>query len=235
MGKKACIFTEYIRSMKYLVLLLTIVFFLSCRQAPEKTVETEPQLTILDSIAQVYGHDNWSKVNTIHFTFNVVRPDREYGRSWTWNTRKQEVTSVIEGDTVTYLRSEVDSVLAPVDARFINDKYWLLVPFNLVWDRDSFSYETYAQARAPISGDSLRKLTVVYGDTGGYTPGDAYDFFLDENLNIKEWAFRQGNDSISRLQTRWSETREFNGILLNVSHTGMDGKPRIYFSDIQIN
>lgn len=221
--------------MKHLLPILTIVLFLSCQQGAKKPDKIGPQLTILDSIARVYGYENWSKVNTIQFTFNVARPDRDYGRSWTWNVRKQEVTSIIEGDTITYLRTEVDSALAPIDARFINDKYWLLVPFNLVWDRNSFSYSAFAREPAPISGDSLRKLTIVYGDTGGYTPGDAYDFFLDDNLIIKEWAFRQGNDSISRLQTRWSETGEFNSILLNVTHTGMDGKPRIFFSDIHVN
>lgn len=221
--------------MKYLIPLLTVLLFFSCQETTKNSEVIKPQLTILDSIAQVYGYNNWSKVNSIQFTFNVARPDRDYSRSWTWNTRLQEVTSVIEGDTISYLRTAVDSTLAQVDARFINDKYWLLVPFNLVWDRNSFSYETYARTPAPISGDSLRKLTIVYGDTGGYTPGDAYDFFLDDNLIIKEWAFRQGNDSISRLQTRWSETREFNGILLNVTHTGIDGKPRIFFSDIHVN
>ena len=172
--------------MKYLLSLLLVALFLSCKQEPKIPVEPEPQLTILDSIGMVYGYPNWSKVNSIHFTFNVVG-DPGYKRSWKWDVRKQEVTSVIEEDTVTYLRRAVDSTVAEVDARFINDKYWLLVPFNLVWDQENFTYSIEDEVKAPISQLPHKKLTIVYGDTGGYTPGDAYDFYLSKNLEIKEW------------------------------------------------
>ena len=39
----------------------------------------------------------------------------------------------------------------------------------------------------------MQKLTIVYGDEGGYTPGDAYDFYFGDDHIIKEWVFRKGN------------------------------------------
>ena len=162
--------------MKYLLSLLLVALFLSCKQEPKIPVEPEPQLTILDSIGMVYGYPNWSKVNSIHFTFNVVG-DPGYKRSWKWDVRKQEVTSVIEEDTVTYLRRAVDSTVAEVDARFINDKYWLLVPFNLVWDQENFTYSIEDEVMegalvfgnwdfhlfwAPRTEESLRKYLAGY-------------------------------------------------------------------------
>ena len=220
--------------MKYLLSLRALALFISCQEEPKKPVEPTPQLTLLDSIALAYGYDNWSAVNTIQFSFNVARPDRTYKRSWIWNTRKQEVTSIIEGDTITYLRKAVDSTLTQTDARFINDKYWLLVPFNLVWDRDNFSYEVQDDVPAPISQQPLRKLTIVYGDTGGYTPGDAYDFYFTPDHQIKEWAWRKGNDSVPSVQTAWSEPQPFNGISISETHSNVASEPLIFFTDIRV-
>ena len=205
----------------------------SCQEKSKKFVEPKPSLSILDSIANTHGYANWSKIDSIRFTFNVVRA-QGYKRTWIWDVRKQEVTSIFEGDTVRYLRATVDSTLAQVDAQFINDKYWLLVPFNLIWDRDNFKYEVQNHAISPISGDTLRKLTIVYGDIGGYTPGDAYDFYISTDLRIKEWAWRKGNDSIARLITSWSDPKDFNGILISDTHFGIEAEPRIHLSDIKV-
>ena len=32
-----------------------------------------------------------------------------------------------------------------------------------------------------------------YLSEGGYTPGDAYDIYFNEDYMIKEWTFRKGN------------------------------------------
>ena len=222
--------------MKYLLSLFLTALILSCQETPKKPVEPEPSLSILDSIANNYGYENWSKVNTIRFTFNVERPDRSYNRSWTWDTREQQVTSINEGDTVSYLRTAVDSTLEVVDARFINDKYWLLVPFNLIWDQDNFEYEVQEGMAAPISQESLRKLTIVYGDSGGYTPGDAYDFYLTEDLKIKEWAWRPSNSEEARIATVWQDPQSIDGLLdLSLSHEGPEGSFKLFFTDVSID
>ena len=219
--------------MKYLLPLLLLALIISCQETPKKPIEPKKELSLLDSIALTYGYDNWQDVNTIRFTFNVVG-DPGYKRSWKWDVQKQEVTSIIEGDTVTYLRSEVDSTLMQVDARFINDKYWLLVPFNLIWDKQNFEYSIQDDVLAPISQLPHRKLTIVYGDTGGYTPGDAYDFYLSEEYTIKEWGWRKGNDSVVRVQTLWSDPKSFNGISISERHNFPADELRLFFTDIEL-
>ena len=220
--------------MKYLYAILSIAVLLSCQQEPKNPVEPQPQLTLLDSIALVYGYENWSKVNTIRYTFNVKRPDRAYFRSWSWDVRNQEVTSVNEGDTITYRRADVDSTLAVVDARFINDKYWLLVPFNLIWDQDNFTYEVEEDVTAPLSQSPYKKLSIVYGDTGGYTPGDAYDFYLNDSLIIKEWAWRPGNADEARLINRWGSPEAVGDLKLTLEHEGPDGSFQLFFTDVSV-
>lgn len=220
--------------MKFSSLLLILILYISCQHAPKKVDQPEPQLNILDSVALAYGYENWNKVNSIAFTFNVARPDRTYQRSWKWDIPKQEVTSIIEGDTAIYARSDVDSTLLQADARFINDKYWLLVPFNLVWDRDNFTYSISEKDTAPLSQVPLRKLTIVYGDAGGYTPGDAYDFYLTDKYTIKEWAWRKGNDSIAGVRTIWSDPKSFGGLRLSEFHMAVDSTRRIFFTGIDV-
>ena len=92
----------------------------------------------------------------------------------------------------------MDSIAMKTDASFINDKYWLLAPFNFVWD-DGVTFSEKKHVIAPISKDTLDQLTLVYSDEGGYTPGDAYDFYFGKDYIIKEWAFRKGNNSIPSL------------------------------------
>ena len=80
-----------------------------------------------------------------------------------------------------------------LDQRFINDKYWLLVPFQLVWDAGTTISNPIKEA-APISQLEMQKITLTYSKKGGYTPGDAYDIYYGNDFLIKEWVFRGGNN-----------------------------------------
>lgn len=123
--------------------------------------------------------------------------------------------------------------LPPADAGFINDKYWLLYPFQLAWDT-GYTYEVEEHVNAPISGTSSTKLTIVYNNEDGYTPGDAYDLYLNDQYMIKEWTFRKGNGSEGRSFT-WEMEKEFDGILMATEHRNAEGQLFIWFSDIKVN
>jgi hypothetical protein len=73
----------------------------------------------------------------------------------------------------------MDSLAIKIDRAFINDKFRALIPFQLVWDDVEYTTETLVAA--PISQKLMNKLTITYPDKGGYTPGDAYDIFFDED------------------------------------------------------
>ena len=55
----------------------------------------------------------------------------------------------------------------------------------MVWDSNATISET-KKAEGPISKDELNMITMTYSDEGGYTPGDAYDIFYDDDYLIKE-------------------------------------------------
>lgn len=222
------------RILHFLVI-LTLVLLFGCKTEQKKDANSKNiEQTIPEKIAYAHGINNWKNIEELKFTFNVDRDTTHYERSWIWNIRKNEVTGISEGDTVLYSRSEIDSTIAKVDAGFINDKYWFLAPFNLVWDNGSYSYEVSEKAEAPISKTPMQKLTIVYTSEGGYTPGDAYDFYFEDDYVIKEWTFRKANQKEANLSTTWEEYSELNGLNISKGHKNAEGNFKLYFTNIQV-
>ena len=222
-----------IRIMNKLILFLTGMILLSCGEKKDNQ-PAEASLSVPERIAEAHGIANWKNVEELRFTFNVDRDTMHFERHWSWLPKQAEVTSISANDTVTYNKTAVDTALVSVDAAFINDKYWLLAPFNLVWDRDNYEYTHSENVVAPISQQPMNKLTIVYQDKGGYTPGDAYDFYFGDDYLIKEWVFRKSNQAEASLTTTWEGYREINGMKLATTYNRTDPTIKLYISDISI-
>lgn len=217
------------------LLLVFLIGFVACKT--DKKNEEQPagiETSILEKVAHAHGFENWKNIKEIRFTFNVDRDSTHFERSWIWKPKTNEVTSISGNDTLVYNRKQMDSVALKVNAGFINDRYWLLAPFNLLWDNNNFEYEHVEEAIAPISSKPMQKLTIVYGNEGGYTPGDAYDFYLDENYLIREWVFRKGNQAEPSMTTTWENYQEINGLKLAMDHK-KDGEVfNLYFTGVKV-
>ncbi len=220
---------------------LLSLFFLSCKDDPKKATIHSTQTTssykktnpVAQKIADRYGIVNWEKITTISFTFNVLKGKKPFSRSWSWNTKTNEVTLITLKDTINYNRNKIDSLSIKYDKAFINDKYWLLAPFNLVWDSGT-TFSTTQNAIAPISKDTLSRLTISYNNNVGYTPGDAYDLFYDKNYLIKEWNFRKGNTEKISLSTTWEENKTLNQLTFATKHQDSTGLFNVFFTDITV-
>jgi hypothetical protein len=232
---------------KIVLLLICCVLAISCLEG-NKTSETPSsremlpdhdanrELTTAQAIAYANGAAHWKNVNEIRFTFNVDRGEKHFERTWYWYPKTDEVISfatAYEKDRIQYNRSKMDSASIKIDRGFINDKFWLLAPLNLLWDEGT-TFSEKQNVLAPISKDTLNMLTVVYDNDGGYTPGDAYDLYYGKDYEIKEWVFRVGNDSLPTMTTTWEDYETFNGV--KIAKTHRDGTPnfKLYFTDISI-
>ena len=221
---------------KYLFALSLLLLFVSSCKTENKAEVAEPEeaLTVLDKIALANGIDNWNQVEELKFTFNVDRDTTHFERHWIWNRKTNEVTGTALGETSTYNRLAVDSAAAKIDAAFINDKYWLLAPLNILWDEANLNTTHSMGEIAPLSKDTLQLLTVVYNSEGGYTPGDAYDFYFGDDYLVREWVFRKGNTAEATLTTSWENYKETGGIKIAQMHTNDDGSLKLYFTNVEI-
>lgn len=216
--------------MKKLLLILISIISFSCKKEIKMA---ENKVSTAEKIAHAHGLTNWNTINQIDFTFNVDKDSSHFERSWSWKPKQNEVSLIVDKDTISYNRSKIDSLTIQTDQGFINDKYWLLAPFQLVWDQGTKILDSTNKI-APISKVALNKLTLVYGNSGGYTPGDAYDFYYDDNYMIKEWIFRKGNTATPSMITSFENYEDYKGIKIAKDHKKPEGDWNLYFTNISI-
>ncbi|MGF1656109.1 MAG: hypothetical protein ACFCU3_03925 [Verrucomicrobiales bacterium] len=214
----------------------TVLFFalLPGISSAENLASRSPADALAFEIAQAHGWDNWAEVSAIEFQFNVDLGEQKVSRRWSWDVTAQEVTALPENVTL--------SVKNPAEehedwhSKFINDSYWLVFPFHLIWDIGTELTMSDAFEAAPISGDPLRRLTITYVGDGGYTPGDAYDLFVDEEAVIREWTFRKGNAPEPTRSTTWENYERLGGLLLSTEHNdGTENGFRLWFTDLRVS
>lgn len=225
--------------MRQLILAITAcLYLLGCKQDGAKSTvqEQQPleQLSPAESIAKAYGIDHWEKVNQLSFTFNLEYDGGGFARSFVWHPKEDRVVYTSATDTVDYLRAGVDSLSLAADQRFINDKYWLLVPYQLVWDQ-GVTFDEVVQEAAPISGRVMNKLTYSYSDKGGYTPGDAYDLYYTEDFTVHEWVYRRGGQPQPVRAYTWEDHKEVNGIRYAAMHKDTTPAFKLFFTDVKVN
>jgi hypothetical protein len=182
-------------------------------------------------IANTYGFASWGNVEQIRYTFNVDAGKVKVARTWTWEPKMDHVTfegKDKEGKSVkvSYMRGQMaPEVVKNTDPDFINDQYWLLFPFHLVWDKN-----------ATVKAEG-RHVTVTYPKSGGgYTPGDSYELFLGADNRITKWVYHEGGTPKPSLTTTWGDYKMAGPIPIAHDHRGVEeGKPiRIFFTDVAV-
>jgi len=187
-------------------------------------------------VADTYGFADWDAVEVLGFTFNVQTPERRVARRWTWRPKENLVTLEVEGaEPITYRRDEIaddtPESVRQADRQFINDSYWLLFPFQLVWSNPAIT--DAGQASLPIGEGEGHKLVVRYPAEGGYTPGDAYDLYLDDAGLIVQWVYRGGGGEDGRAMT-WENNLNLGPIKVSSEHRNEDGSFRLWFSGLSL-
>lgn len=215
--------------------LVAALFFTSFSFAQDKP-------DIRHQIADAYGLGSWSQVEEIHYTFNVEAGPQKVARTWTWSPKTDSVTyegqdSAGKPVKTSYTRGSMSpDVVKDVDPHFINDQYWLLFPFHLVWDKD-VTVEDKGMTTAPMGKGKARKVVVTYPKTGGgYTPGDSYDLFVGADNRIVAWNFHRGGVPEPTLTVTWADYKMAGPILIAHEHRGtLSGKPfHLFFTDVSV-
>jgi len=225
---------------------LPVVVLLLGLLRPTAVVSAEQRPAIADQIAKTYGLDSFGQIEAIRYTFNIDLSalKLKLSRTWVWEPKTDQVT--YEGKDkagkpvkVTYTRSQIASqsevVKNEVDPGFINDQYWLVFPFHLVWDSGAAVTDEGTQ-KLPLGKGSARKVVAKYAG-GGYTPGDTWTLYVGSDLRIRELEFHHGGDAKpSVVLATWAGYKKAGPLLVSTDHRGKaDGKPfRLFFSNVAV-
>ena len=190
-------------------------------------------------VAKSYGLESFGQIDSIRYTFNVKTGDKHVIRSWVWEPGRDQVTFLgkDKSEPFTYNRNALNESpsdkLKKIDHWFINDQYWLLFPLHLAWD-DKAKIEDTGQQNLPMGNGNATRILVTYPATGGYTPGDVYELFIDENHKVKQWIFRRGGSPKPTLTATWEDHKQVGPLTVSTNHVRDDGKFRLYFTDVAV-
>ncbi len=189
---------------------------------------------IAEKLAKTYGLDSFGQIEAIRYTFNLDIPGFKLNRTWTWEPKADRVT--YEGKDkagnpvkVTYVRSQLssqpDNVKNEIDPGFVNDQYWLVFPFHVVWDSGA-NVEDAGMQKLPLGKGSAQKVAVKYS-SGGYTPGDTWELFLGADNRVQVLVFHHGgNAKPAVVIATWAGYKKAGPLLVSTEHHGTaDGKP----------
>ncbi len=209
--------------------------------SPVKRSNNQPATgdSLNEKIAQAYGIDSFPQIKTITYTFNVQFNGKKFSRKWEWNPNTKEVSYWGKDKNgkevhVTYDKNKpLDEATKKIDAGFINDNYWLLFPFHLVWDTN-VKFTDEGMKKYPIGMGEGRCYDVKYADNVGYTPGDEFKLFLNKDNMIHEWIYLKGGSTKNPSPATWEGNKNFGGITISTEHDGPGKKFRLWFSDVSV-
>jgi len=205
--------------------------------------QTRPR--IAEQIAKTYGLDAFGQIEAIRFTFSAQFPGLDLSRSWVWQPKIDQVSYAGKDKAgkpvkVTYVRSrlggEPAEVRNTIEPAFVNDQYWLLLPFHIYWDSGA-DVQDKGMQKLPLGKGSAKLVIVKYPSTGGYSTGDTWGLYVGSDNWVEELTFRRGGAEKPRVVTvTWAGYKKAGPFLVSTDHRGTaDGKPlRVSLSGVSV-
>ncbi|MDX1906394.1 MAG: hypothetical protein SF053_05110 [Bacteroidia bacterium] len=189
--------------------------------------QSDPRaIRIADEVMEAMGGRRaWDSVACIQWTFFGFRTltwDKAHNRCRIEIPRDSMVMEVNLGDltgTVTQrgkAMTEADSLqkyLTRARSIWINDSYWLVMPFKL---KDSGVALKYVGEGATAEGTPADILEMTFEGVGD-TPDNKYHIWVDKTSRLViQWAyFAKYTDTEPRIQNPWTDYRPYGGVLLS--------------------
>lgn len=241
---------------KYISILVVTIFFASCTNE-EQVVEVPSNpsaegfdaansdakaIEIADAVMEsMGGRKAWDDTKVIKWNFFGRRSliwDKHLGDvriQFGDNDSNIFITNIfthkgkikLEGKEL----EQPDSILkysAMAESIWINDAYWLFMPFKL---KDSKTTLKYLEIDTAIGGVYSHKLQLTFNDIGD-TPENKYWVYVDTTtMLVNQWAyFNTKNDTTPRFVTPWNDYANYGNILLS-SNRGKRGISEIEVLD----
>lgn len=224
---------------KLFTLCMILTLLIGCKDDSKKSENSESQalettfeeLPFTAKIANANGIEKFNELEELDFTFNVkVNDTLRTERAWKWFPKTKKVELTEKGETISYTQGDslTEKTLA-ADQKFINDSYWFLFPYQLMWSDFESTYSE--KEMTPISNNEMQMLTINYKEKGGYSPGDSYRIYFGDDNMIKEWTYISSTGR--ELTTTWEDYESYKGIPISKMHKTADSSLQLYFTDIK--
>ncbi|MCG3119568.1 MAG: hypothetical protein ALAOOOJD_01998 [bacterium] len=214
--------------------------------------KSDPQaIQIADEVmVALGGYENFAAVNYLSFHFVVV-VDSQKTSDWRhdWDRRKNNyrvegitrdgdhllaIFNLDSRDGVAFKNGqtldgeEKIQLLKRAYARYINDTFWLLMPFKLKDPGAVLQYDG-AQEINEVNYDVLR---LSYADSVGLTPHNIYRLFVDQNTRIiHRWEYFE-KAGAAPAAAWWEKWQKYGNIKLAGLRGFENSNRQILFTDI---
>lgn len=241
----------------FLIFILALLLLAGCQQgglesassrgnppAPgfNQTGSDPAAIELADSVmAAMGGRRNWDNTRYISWNF--------FGRrNLVWDKTKGNVRIESLPDSIIYLVNihtlegrvqvsgkeitepeAVKRMLARAKSIWINDAYWLVMPFKL---KDSGVTLKYLGEDTTATGLQANVLELTFTDVGD-TPQNKYRVFVDVKDNlVKQWAYYKeaAQDSASQVWP-WDNYKRYGNILLSADRSDQKGPRNVRVDD----
>ena len=229
--------------MKLIVFFFSLLFLFSCGGKKNEVINSPAEgfdaansdpaaIELADSIMiAMGGRENWDKTRFISWNF--------FGRrNWVWDKKTNRVRVESLKDSTIYLANldsmagrvrikgqelkEPDSLrkmLKRAKSMWINDMYWLIMPFKLKDTGVTLKY----MGEDTLKGNRYNVLQLMFREVGD-TPQNKYLLYVDvKDKLVRYWSYFENNKQDSANFTRpWDNYQKYGNILLSGDRS--DGK-----------
>lgn len=123
---------------------------------------------------------------------------------------------------------ETHSLLGMAYTRFINDTYWLFMPFKLKDPGTKLEYQGVRESE----GATYDVLKLSFIERVGLTPDNVYHIFVDPASHlIKRWEYFSTSGA-APIAAQWNNWQSFGNIKLATERVLAGGNRKIVFTDI---
>ncbi|MEM9547988.1 MAG: hypothetical protein AAGA77_18550, partial [Bacteroidota bacterium] len=238
-------------SSKFLLAITSLIFLqLACKPKETAALEVETQVVertnIIDTkassivstmIEAMGGYENWDDLKYVSWTFFGAR-------HLVWDKKGGRVRIESPRDTMIYLidlhnsngrilksgkeiteTEEIKKLTDRGEGIWINDSYWLFMPFKL---QDPGVTVTYVREDTMMGGAPSSVLSLTFKGVGN-TPNNKYEVYVDKKDNlIKQWAFFKTADQETPPRVwPWDNYQSFNGMMLSTERSDKSGPSNI--------
>jgi len=241
------------KTLLYLFTFLSFLAACTTPEAPDQTVsqeinppapgfnltESDPKaIEIADQVMLAMGgRKQWDQLHYLAWNFFGVRDlvwDKQSGRVridfprdssvYLVNVNTMEGKVWRKGQEVTQPDS-LAKFLNIGKSIWINDSYWLVMPFKL---KDSGVTLKYLRTDTTRQGQSADVLQLTFQEVGN-TPDNKYEVFVDQKDHlIKQWAFfKEAQQEEASAIWPWDNYKDYNGLLLSAERSDDKGPKNV--------